>query len=80
MANQLIIIAHSDNCGTPEIHTFYSNAKAVKHIGEIVSGEYNVKPDPDMDFKDYFSNYYEWVREENDNMCEVTIDYEVIEI
>lgn len=80
MKNKLIIIAHSEDGGTPEIHTFYSNAKAVSHIAEIVSGEYDVKPDPDMDFKDYFSNYYEWVGEKNDNMCDVTLTYTIVEI
>lgn len=79
MKNTLIIIAHSDNCGTPEINTFHTNSKAVQHLGEIVEEEYDVKPDVDQDFKEYFLQYYTWVNDENDNCCKVTIDYEIVE-
>lgn len=75
---KIYIIAHSENMGTPVISTFYSNEKAVRHVGEIVSGEYDVKPDPQKDVTEYIQEYYTWAREENDNMCEVTLDIEIM--
>lgn len=77
---KLIIISHSVDGLTPEIDTFYTNEKAVKHLGQLVSDEYGTKPDPDKDVMEYLGEYLHWVREENDNMCSVSVDVEIVEL
>lgn len=80
MKKSLYIIAHSDDLSSPVVLTFHSNETAVKHVGELVSDEYGIKPDPTKDLTEYIQEYYEWVREENDNCCNVTIDFEIVEL
>jgi hypothetical protein len=52
------------------IKTYYTPSKVVGYISELVSDEYGTKAYPDDDPEEYLAGYYQWVREENDNMCE----------
>ena len=72
------VISHSQDGLCAVIEIFSSNHKALKHVSELVAGEYPEKPEPHKDVQEYLSEYYDWVREENDNMCSVDITIKVI--
>ena len=76
----LMIIAHTWQGLAPSVETFYLNDRAVKFVGELVSGVYDIKPDPSKDCLEYIQDYYKFVREENDNMCEVDVTLKIIRV
>ena len=80
MKTQLIIIASSTDGLSPEIEMFFTNEKAIKRIGELLTDQYPIKPEPTTKVQHYVQDYYEWVGEENDNQCDVDIDYKILEI
>jgi hypothetical protein len=77
---KLYIIAHTWEGISLTIDTFHSPEKAVRHISELVTAEYPTKAYPDDDPEEYLAGYHQWVREENDNMCEVDVAIKVINI
>ena len=76
----LIIIATVTDGLSAEISTFRSNHKAVKHVSEQVDSGFELKPEADAQVEEYIEEYNAWVRDENDNMCDTTISYEIIEL
>lgn len=80
MKKQLYIIAYTIEGISLSIATFWTNEKAVRYVGELLSGEWDVKPDPDKDVVEYINDYFDYIREEEDNMCEIDVIVEVVEI
>ena len=78
--NQLIVIASVTDGLSAEIGTFMDNAKAVLFVREQIDSGFTTKPYPNTPVEDYIGEYQEWVREENDNMCDTTISYEIVEL
>lgn len=76
----MYIIASTYDGGGLEQEVFYSRHKANKHLTMLFEDEYGLnKPDPDDDPLEVVADYYDWVREENDNMCRVDVTVAVIE-
>lgn len=76
----LFIIASTYEGGGLEQEVFYSRPKANKHLTMLFEDEYGLnKPDPDDDPLEVVADYYDWVREENDNICKVDVTVTVLE-
>lgn len=60
------------------IEHFYTPEKTVKRISEIISDEFGRKASPDEPPQQYINDFYDWAREENDNMCENQITLHTI--
>ena len=56
-----------------DVNAYYTNDKVMKHISELLDGYYHIKPNPNDDPEEFISDYYEWVRNEEDNTCTVDI-------
>lgn len=77
--NTLFIIATTVEDTELTIHTFHTNFKALKFAGEFLEDTNFRKPDAHENIQDYLSDYYKWVREENDNMTDYCITWEIKE-
>lgn len=75
---KVYVIAHTCEDTGLTIEHFFSPHKTVKRLSELA--DFDEKPNPDDDPKQYISAYYEWIREENDNICVTDIALEVIDI
>ncbi len=61
------------------IESFFNKEKCLKYMNETIN-DWHEKPDPEDDPIEYMQRYYDWVREERDNMCDVDIIVKVIEL
>lgn len=51
----------------------------VKDLIVEIGDEYLIEPADGQSFEDYFTQYYKWVKDDNDNICKVDITYEIID-
>lgn len=77
---KLYIIAHTWRDVDLTIHHFFTPHKAVKMLSELVGDEYGKKANDDDDPKEYIDGYWNWVREENDNMCDNVVILEIVDL
>lgn len=77
---KLYVIAHTWRDVDLTIEHFFTPEKAVKRISELTDEDFETKAHPDDDPKEFLDEYYNWSREDNDNMCEIVIALEVIEL
>ncbi len=77
---KIFIIAYTWQDVEMNIETFHSEHKTVKRIGEMITQEGFRKPNVDENPEDYLSEWYSWVREEQDNMCDWTIILKIEEL
>lgn len=75
--NKLYIIA-TTWCGINlEIYTTSKSYKAVKHMSEHMDWDHGAHPDDDPE--ELLAEYYDWVRDVNDNQCESDVALEIVE-
>lgn len=74
--DQLFIISHTWKDTDMTIKAFSTNYKALKYASETLDGEFR-KADAHEKLEDYLSEYWEWIRDDNDNMCDTVITYEI---
>lgn len=69
----LYILAHTWQGIQLTVDIYHSPSGTMKALSELLEDSYPVKPDPDGDPEQFLTKYYEWVREENDNQCDVDV-------
>lgn len=69
---KLFIIAHSWDGLTPEIHTTWNAAEATGIIAKHTDDQFSLSVEG-LDPETYLGKYQDWIREENDNMCDNSI-------
>ena len=52
----------------------------IKWISEHTDDGFEIKADPNDDPQEFLDKYYDWSREENDNMCDNVMVLEIIEL
>ena len=81
MSKEVYIIAHTYEDIDLTISVFYSNHKAVKYASEWFEGDGFRKPhDIDEPIEEYFSDYWEFIQEEQDNQSNLSITFEIIKL
>lgn len=79
--NKLYIIAWTWKDIDLTIETFHTPYKCVRRMSELITDfTYFRKADAEDDPEMYISEFYDWVREENDNRSDINITLEIIEI
>lgn len=72
----IYVIAYTWQDTSLTIEHFFTPHKALKRLSEIC--DHQEKPLPTDDPEEYLSRYLSWVREENDNQCDYTVELEII--
>ena len=72
----IYIIAHTWKDIELEIEVFYSKAKVLKAMSNLM--EWDKKPHPDDDPSEYISDYHSWVREEKEDCSDLEIVLKII--
>ena len=78
--NKIYIIAYTWRDTDLTIEHFFSSSKAVRRVSDIISDDYGIKANPDDSLEEYLQGYWEWVSENNDNMCDWVITFEEIKL
>lgn len=74
MTNKIYVIASTWLGSELTIEYFYSSSKCMKYLGELLNDEWDRKADPNDDPEEYVSSYYDWVRNEQDNFCDMEVE------